>query len=377
MTTPNTAVTVIEQDTSSSVVEWSLDGFPDDQYNRLLPTQTIQLPTDLLRPVVQVVKLSPDPSGGDVYASKDMPDGHSAPTKVGLRKLATAAGISIVDERRTDDGTNPDVIEVTCLAEMLLPTGVRIHATGMKRIDLTAQVWKSDAHRGKFKSFFLEHVASRAQNRAIRALLSLRGSYPTAIYNRPFAVVSYAPNMAHPEVRARYLDGLAPAAAQLYGPSTGGTKQVGPGQVVEAPAAPDEDPAPATPTVLPGEKLAAAASSTPEEPAWMQSAPVAAAPAAKVDFATAIRDTAAAVEDPEALASPEQFGALKSVFAGWPGTIVSAGIHVLFDDEQGPQDPSRLSGGQAHAIATVHESVGHEAFEREFRALAEKAAVPA
>src|SRR4051812_15559938 len=142
----DTAVTVIEQPIDSGVVEWNLDGFPENAYNRLVPVATLQLPTDLLRPVVQVVQLNPDPkNGGDVYTSRDMPEGHAAPTKVGLRKFAMAAGISFVDERRTDDGSDPDVIEVTCVAELLMPTGQRIRATGMKRVDLGAQTWSSPA----------------------------------------------------------------------------------------------------------------------------------------------------------------------------------------------------------------------------------------
>jgi len=219
MTTPDMAVTVIEQSTTDAMVEWTLDDFPVEQFNRLVPTQTLSIPTDLLRPVVQIVQLNPDPKGGDVYTSKDMPAGQGAPTKVGLRKFATAAGISIIDERRTDDGRDPDVIEVTCTAEMLLPTGQRLRAVGTKRIDLDAQVWASPEHRAKYRSFFLEHVASRAENRAIRALLSLKGSYPLEVYRKPFAVVSFAPNMSHPEVRARILDSLAPALSAGYGPA--------------------------------------------------------------------------------------------------------------------------------------------------------------
>jgi hypothetical protein len=262
-----------------------------------------------------------------------MPSGHAAPTKVGLRKLATAAGISIVDERRTDDGTDPDVIEVTCRGEMLLPTGQRITATGIKRIDLNAQTWASEAHKGKYRSFFLEHVASRAQNRAIRALLSVRGSYPSQVYSRPFAVVSYAPNMNHPEIRARYLDSVAPVAAQLYGSTKAGAKQIGPGAAaIEAPTAPEEDPAPATPPTLPGEKLAAAAGS-------------------------------------DELAPAEAFAQLREIFTGWDGRLVGAGIHVLFDDENGPQEPNRLSAGQVEAIVLVHESLGHEKFETHWRSL--------
>ena len=370
MPNPQTAVTVIDQEVESGVVEWNLDAFPEDRYNRLIPVATLQIPTDLLRPVVQIVKLDPDPErGGDVYTSKDMPEGHAAPTRVGLRKFATAAGISFVDERRVDDGRDPDAIEVTCVAEMLLPTGQRIRATGTKRIDLNAQVWRSDAHRGKFKSFFQEHVASRAQNRAILALLSLRGSYPIGVYQRPFAVVSFAPNMAHPEVRERILAAMVPAVGALYGPT--GAPQLAPGAPINVTPAPEEDPAPATPTVLPGEKLAAAAQ-TSAEPDWMQAAmqPTAAAVAdTEPDFAAVIRDTAFASGMKGAMTEPQR-ARLVGLLGGLNGTgVVPAALTVLW----GAEAAKTLTAAQAQALANQADSVGAETFVEQLRGLAERA----
>jgi len=369
MPNPQTAVAVIDQEVESGVVEWSLDGFPTDAYNRLIPTQTLQIPTDLLRPVVQVVQLNPDAErGGDVYTSKDMPSGHGAPTKVGLRKLATAAGISFVDERRTDDGRDPDVIEVTCVAEMLMPTGQRIRAVGTKRIDLNAQAWSSPAHRGKYKSFFQEHVASRAENRAIRALLSLRGSYPLEVYQRPFAVVSFAPNMAHPEVRERILAAMVPAVGALYGPAA--SPQLTAGAPIDVTPAPEEDPAPPIPTVLPGEKLAAAAASAaPEEPTWMTEAAGSPAQTAEADFAAVIRDTAAASGMKGAMTAP-QIEKIRALLGSLNGTgIVPAALTYLW----GAEAAKTLTAAQCQALVNQADSLGAEAFLEQFRGLAERA----
>lgn len=219
-------------------VEFNLDRFPEDRFNRLIHTQTIRMPSDLMVPVVQVVQLD---VARDTYESPDIPKGNRAPNKVALRKLATAAGISIIDERRTDDGSDPDVCEVTCVAEMVLPTGQRIRAPGVKRVDLGRMPWASDKQRAKYASFFQEHVASRAENRAIRALLSLQASYPVAELRRPFAVVTYAPNMSHPEVRARILDAMAPTVQALYGPEQARQLTAGDGVTEVSPAPDDED----------------------------------------------------------------------------------------------------------------------------------------
>ncbi|CAN5613254.1 hypothetical protein BH23CHL8_BH23CHL8_19030 [soil metagenome] len=218
-------------------VTYNLDAFPEDRFNRLIPTQVLRMPSDLVVPIVQVVQLDVE---RDTYESSDVPKGSRALNKVGLRKLGTAAGVSIIDERRTDDGSDPDVCEVTCMAEMVLPTGQRVRAPGMKRVDLRRQSWASDNQRKKYASFFQEHVASRAENRAIRALLSLLASYPVAELRRPFAVVTFAPNMSHPEVRSRILDAMAPTVQALYGPEQ--AKQIGGGEAVTTvPAAPDDD----------------------------------------------------------------------------------------------------------------------------------------
>ena len=368
MATSETAVAVIEQPADAGVVEWNLDAFPTDSYNRLLPTQTLQLPTDLLRPVVQVVQLNPDTKAGDVYASTDMPDGHAAPTRVGLRKLATAAGISFIDERRVDDGSDPDVIEVTTVAEMLLPTGQRIRAVGTKRVDLNAQSWKSDAHRKRYKSFFQEQVASRAQNRAIRALLSLRGSYPAGVYERPFAVVSFAPNMAHPEVRARVLDVMAGASAQLYGGQP--AAQLPPGKAIDVTPAPEEDPAPETPTALPGESLAKAEpDDTPVEPDWMRSAAATErTEPAEPRLVTLLRESAesAGQKGPINAAQKKRLGPL---FAPLSGTgEFGAVITAAFGQEFIPAP----TAAQAHALMTIADSYegGDAAFLEAWRGAA-------
>lgn len=211
---PATAALAVPEGT-----EWNMDAFPTDQFNRLIPTQTIRMPSDLVVPVVQVVQLNPDTrNGGDVYTSRDLGDGKAALTRVGLRKVATAAAIAIVDVRRTDDGSNPGVCEVTVRAEMTLPTGQRIPAIGTKRIVMDDQSWASPAQRNRFQSALMEHVAARAENRAIRALLSLRGSYPLEELRKPFAVVTFAPNMNHPEVRAAAIAALTGGIAAAYGP---------------------------------------------------------------------------------------------------------------------------------------------------------------
>lgn len=323
---------------SAGEVEYPLDAFPVDQFNRLIPTETIRIPTDLLVPVVQVVRLTAD----DVYHSNDMKAGHSAPNRTGLRKFVTAAGITVVDQRRTDDGTNPDVCEMTTVMEMLLPTGQRIRATGVKRIDLNTQAWSKDnpvAHRAKFKAFFQEHVASRSENRAIRALLSLRGSYPDQELKKPFAVVSFVPNMNHPEIRSRILDSFAPAITAGFGPEP---RQIPAGDVQQLPEAPDDD-------VIEGQSRDA--NVEPTEPDWFTGAAAEPQPPRLVEVLREKATTSGLAGD---MTDPQK-SAVQAAFRG-PGNsdpvplpVVAEGLRVVWGVE--PRDGKLpLTAAQAQAI---------------------------
>jgi hypothetical protein len=366
-TAPDTALAVIEQP-ATAVVEWNLDDFPTERFNRLIPTQTIAMPTDLFRPVVQVVQLNPDPNGTDVYHSSDMKPGFVAPTRVALRKLATAAGISILNEHRVDDGSDPNVCEMTCEAEMVLPTGQRLRAPGTKRIDVRTQKFSSDAHRDRFVAFLQEQAASRAQNRAVRALLSLSGSYPSSEISKPFAVVSIAPNMAHPEVRARILDAMGPAIAQVYGPPP--AKQLGSGAaVVNVTPAPDDDEQPPAPTALPGEKLARAEPAE-EQPAWL-AGPEEQPAERKPALLENLRSSAEASNLQGPPTKPQR-DRLAGAFDGLTAAEINAGFRVAF----GWSKDRPLTAAQAQAVITAADSY-LDGFLDAWRAMAQAEAAAA
>jgi hypothetical protein len=348
--TTDSAVVVI------SPVDQALDQFPSSAFNRLIPTETIRIPTDLLVPVVQIVRLSLDENDKDVYSSRDIPNGHKAPTARGLNKLATAAGVSFYDERRTDDGSNPDLIGVTVMASMLLPTGQRITAPGSKQIDLSAQSWASPAQRAKYKSFFYEHVSTRARNRAIRALLSLKQSYTNAELAKPFAVVSYAPNMDHPLIRQRMIDNLAPAVAQLYG-GAGDAAQLGPGTPVQEiralPADVDDD-----------ADGADASTGDDDLPPFLR--PDQPAAAAEPTLLVRIRDISEAGGMVGGAKAP-QIESLQEIFKPLGGRATTAGLQTLW-----PQlDVNALTANQAQAIiGTARSYETPEAFQAAWREMA-------
>lgn len=359
---PQTAVAVVSEQPTAV---FNLDEFPEATYNRLIPTQTIRMPSDLLVPVVQIVQLEPadrDGKSPDHYKSSDVPTGHRAPTARGLSKLATAAGVSFYNEHRIDDGRDPNVIGVSITAELLLPTGQKITAPGSQTIDL--RTWfgssTSDAEKAKFRKQFFAHVSTRAKSRAIRAILSLRQSYPDRDITKPFAVVSFAPNMNHPAVRERMLDVMVGATAQLYGP--GPTNQLAAGEpVTQLPEIEDDEPVANGP--------AAQVADDTDEPAWMREAPaqVATKAPAQPDLATRIRDTAAAGGMKGAAKDPQIVG-LREIFGAIGGRATSAGLRVIWPDLNDNLD---LTANQAQSIintARQFESDGE--FAAEWRAMA-------
>lgn len=323
------------------LVTFNLDAFPEARFNRLIPTQTISIPSDLVVPVVQVVQLNANPEGGDVYHSADMPEGYLAPTAVALAKLATAAGISFVDERRLDDGKSPGVFGVAVAAEMVLPTWQRQRAIGSKWIDLDRMSWKSPAQRAKYATFLAEHAATRARNRAIRGLLSLRGSYPAPVIARPFAVVSFAPNMAHPEVRARILDALAPTTTALYGPPP--APLLGAGAILTAPEAPDDD----EPAGTLEDSLTGGASA---EPTWFAADPAPSAPPAAeaARLAIVLREKAARSGLVGGATVPQKTE-LQRIFGPMGLAVTAAGLREVF----GLGTLGEITAAQAQALIEI------------------------
>jgi hypothetical protein len=330
----------------AAAIEFNLDAFPTASFNRLSPIQTIRMPSDLFVPIVQVVQLDPADREGksaDHYKSNDVPGGHRALTARGLNKVATAGSVSFFDERRADDGSDPNVIGVTIMASMALPTGQRITAPGSQLIDI--RTWfgpsTSAAEIAKFRKQFFAHVSTRAKNRAIRGLLSLRSSYPDADIAKPFAVVSYAPNMNHPEVRARFLDAMAPAVAQLYGPTA--VPQLTAGQVIRLPEAPEDD------EPIEGQAQEAGEPSWFDAAAQTQPAPAAPVGPSPTEHLVTILREAADRSGIVGAASETQKVELRRIFTPLGLDATATGLRIVY----GLASLSDITGAQAQALINV------------------------
>lgn len=220
-----------------------LKDYPPNEYNLLVPTVSLRQVNPYLVPDIEVVQLSET----DIYHDSQMANNGHAPTARGLSKLADVAGITMLDSRRMDNGKDPDVVEWRVEVEMTTPAGRTRKAFGTKRIDLhqLAKGW-TDARLAKAREHLVAMAETKAFNRAIRAVLSLHGSYPKQELLRPFAVLRYVPDMSHPDVRKVFLNQLLPAASQVFGPGSGAAPQLTSSDPEVAPEASDDDEAVST-----------------------------------------------------------------------------------------------------------------------------------
>lgn len=356
--TPTTALATRQ----ATVPEWAgpketalLEQFPQAKFNLLVPTVSIRQINPYLVPDIEVVKLSTDPEDGEIYHDSQMKTDHYAPTAKGLARLASVAGITQLDSRRMDDGKDPDVVEWRSEIEMTLPSGRSVRAFGSKRIDLhiLTKGW-STQRVAKMQEHLVAMAETKAFNRAIRSLLSLHGSMSGAALARPFAILRWVPDMSHPDVRKVFLQQLAPASAQVFGPSSNGAGEQHEPILIEQ-QAPEDDVAPdeaVTVNVTPdGEVIA--------EPDWAASAQ----PSPGEQFVLVLKERAEAAPS-KGTASAPQRERLRAALRGLGQPTVMAVLTAAW----GLAQPGDISAAQADAI--LDHAEGRPDFQTQWKAAA-------
>ena len=383
-TTPTTALATT---TPNELAPWEpkvtdlLERFPADQVNLLVPTMSIRQVNPYLVPDIELVKLSMIDTDGDIYHDSQMKDGHFAPTAKGLSKIRQVAGIDVIDSRRVDEGSDPDIVEWTVVIEMQLPSGQRVRQPGTKRIDLhqlrqqkdrNGKVW-SDARLEKAREHLIANAETKAQNRALRSLLSLQGSMPKAAFSKPFAILRWVPNMNDADVRRRMLDNLVPAVSATYGPA-GGRQLEAPEPIQLPPVVHEDDDDGVTEgayvRVDVGDRdgpsrvasVDAATGEVSAEPDWFG----AGSEASPTDLATRLRAVADANPTATGPATKEQREQLQEVLRGVSGPEAGTVLAALWDLGQ----LAAIQGRHAQAILEVGAAIGHERLVSEWRALA-------
>lgn len=217
--------------------------------NLLVPTEHTMQIGPCLQARLSMVKLDANPSAGDVYhSSVFMGKGEVALTKVGLLKLARAAGIKWITQecRPISNLRDLDYIAYEVVGAVRLPSGEWQKIKATKEIDFrpdgteAAKLWKiadkktnqngspwSQEQRetyvarelARMKENRLTMCETKAYLRAVRALLSLKAKYTEAELQKPFVIphIDFAPDYSDPVVRDHYLRVMAAESAALFG----------------------------------------------------------------------------------------------------------------------------------------------------------------
>lgn len=220
--------------------------YPANEFNLLVPMQTVTEIADIQKPVMNVVQISTNLEDKEIYeqekaksAYKDYPatPARYALTKKGLTKLMRAAGIKILSSRPVIPSTcqkcanmnasigkpvrcgacpNKDVkYEIRISVPQL--TGEDMEVVAHKEIlvdDVVAGM--TDKQKAEFLKFRNEMCESKALNRALRTAMQIKNTYLIEEFKKPFVVAYLVPNLDNPDVKAEAVKSFFATSEDVY-----------------------------------------------------------------------------------------------------------------------------------------------------------------
>lgn len=220
--------------------------YPSEKYNLLGNTDVMVSIPDIKSPVIQVVRLNPDPNKGDVYIQQKRytdrdhnthPDKYAI-TKNGLKKLADGSGIKMISSEHVIPTTCQKCVAVNQNAGKVVQCGncrnkdvayrVRISVpqlTGeVLTVEDTHEIIVDNVTPGmteKQKTEFMKHLPqiceAKALNGAIRTALHIKGTYTAEELKKPFVVAYLVPNLNHQDVKEAAIKNMFQAVSNMFG----------------------------------------------------------------------------------------------------------------------------------------------------------------
>ena len=226
--------------------------YPADRYNLLGNTEIMVEVPDIKSPVVQVIRLNPDPKKGDVYIQQKAKNEYTdkngnyhpatpnlyAITKNGLKKLADGAGIKMISSEHVIPATCQKCVAVNQNCGKVVQCGNCRNKDVAYRVtisvpQLTGEVLTvEDTHEiivenvtfdmtTKQKSEFMKHISqiceAKAMNGAIRTALHIKGTYTLDELQKPYVVAYLVPNLNHEEVKRAAIGSMFESSRRLFG----------------------------------------------------------------------------------------------------------------------------------------------------------------
>ena len=193
-------------------------------------------PVNLVLPRIEIGKL---PEGTMLAVRSVQIDGHKKAdvypteggkglTKHALDKIANAAGITWISEKRIDDRSHPHYCEFEVRGQVTDFDGTVRIALGTKTMDLRQDAGdgipgrqyaacKSEAQAKKVREFMTEQCATKARNRAIASILGIRRSYSLEELANPFIIPKLVPDTSNPLAQKAVIAGMLGATDALFG----------------------------------------------------------------------------------------------------------------------------------------------------------------
>lgn len=236
-----------------------LEGYrKQGQYNVLVPTLTIQEISPFHKPVLEIVRINPDPKAGEVYEIVQG-SGDFSMRAVALQKIGYAAGLiwNAKGCGRTDDGSNPKVVTYRAEAAVRKEDGTYMPLNAEYMVDLDVieeetresyekksqalmadkkkkgEKWTEEERKAyveksvrrdmlQKKKFRLQLAQTGAMDRVIRKILGLKGTYKAVELSKPFVVpkIAFNPDVNDPKVREMLLKQGLDATNVLFGPAS-------------------------------------------------------------------------------------------------------------------------------------------------------------
>ncbi len=226
--------------------------YPAGQYNLLGNTDVIVEVPDIKSPVVQVLRLDPNPKNGDVYIQQKAKDAYTdkkgnyhpaipnlyAITKNGLKKLADGAGIKMVSSEHVIPTTCQKCVAVNKNCGKVVQCGSCKNKDVAYRVtisvpQLTGEVLTvEDTHetivdnvtpgmtpnqRAEFMKHMPQICEAKALNGAIRTALHIKNTYTLEELQNPFVVAYLVPNLNHEEVKQAAIGSMFQSFKNLFG----------------------------------------------------------------------------------------------------------------------------------------------------------------
>lgn len=204
------------------------------RYNLLAPRVHVgEMPAGTALAVREVV--IDQKSKDEVYRVEG---GKLALTKTALNKIASAAGITWIEERRTDDRMHPHYCEYNVVGEVMDFDGTRRRIQGTKCVDLrddatgdgtpgkdldammrAAASSKRDpsAQIAQQRKFIDSICISKARNRAIADILAIPRAYSPEDLSKPFIVPKLVLDSNNPLAQQAIMASMVGATNALFG----------------------------------------------------------------------------------------------------------------------------------------------------------------